>query len=218
VTNKTFSNLIVGDNNEFAHDMCRYIATLPQEPVGPLLLIGASGTGKSHLLNAVSIELATEVPGTRVLHLDKEKLLDQVIEVDFNHQIVWVNAVENYDVLLFDDLEQIIDCFNSEWTLRELVYRFLAKKKPVVLTITDNPETFEEVSCAMGLIFKKCIRALLCHPDAGARESAIEYFEALHEFSVPLQKAKRLKQSAGISISEIKGAVLKTKLARTMTV
>jgi len=51
----TFSNFVVGRNNEFAHAACHNIAENPMgSDYNPLFICGPTGMGKTHLINAVA--------------------------------------------------------------------------------------------------------------------------------------------------------------------
>ena len=56
----TFDNFIVGKPNELAFAAARRVAEAATVPFNPLFLYGGVGLGKTHLLNAIGLELQNE--------------------------------------------------------------------------------------------------------------------------------------------------------------
>ena len=54
----TFENFIVGNSNKFAHAACTAVAARPATDYNPLFIYGPSGLGKTHLLYAITNEIA----------------------------------------------------------------------------------------------------------------------------------------------------------------
>ena len=74
----TFDTFVVGPGNRMAAAAARRAAESPRTAYNPLFIHGASGSGKTHLLQAVgSLALAVR-PELRVLYLTAEGLVDRV--------------------------------------------------------------------------------------------------------------------------------------------
>src|SRR6202034_2972837 len=71
----TFGTFVVGQGNQFAHAACHSISEKPGKDVNPLFVCGPSGTGKTHLLNAVGNAIKEKHPQLRICYVSGERFL-----------------------------------------------------------------------------------------------------------------------------------------------
>ncbi|MEN9331843.1 MAG: hypothetical protein RLZZ94_933 [Bacteroidota bacterium] len=80
-SNFSFDNLIEGDCNRLARSAGFAVA---QKPGGtsfnPLLIYGGNGLGKTHLANAIGIEIKNNFPNKTVLYVQSEKFMHQFVD------------------------------------------------------------------------------------------------------------------------------------------
>lgn len=74
----TFETFVVGPGNRMAAAAARRAAESPRTAYNPLLIYGAPGCGKTHLLQAVGALALAVRPELRVLYLTAEGLVDRV--------------------------------------------------------------------------------------------------------------------------------------------
>ena len=72
---QTLENFIVGESNQLAHALCRQVVESPGGTYNPLLLHGASGRGKTHLLRGVLHGARRRWPNLRVVFVTAEGFL-----------------------------------------------------------------------------------------------------------------------------------------------
>ncbi|MEG0304103.1 MAG: DnaA/Hda family protein, partial [Oscillospiraceae bacterium] len=75
----TFSNFIVGSSNKFAHAAAQAVAANPSGAYNPLFIYGGSGLGKTHLLNAIMIEIRKNHPEYNIVYVDGERFTNEII-------------------------------------------------------------------------------------------------------------------------------------------
>jgi chromosomal replication initiator protein len=63
-----FSNFIVGSSNDLAHAAAQAAANMPGKKYNPIFIYGASGLGKTHLIQAIGNEILQKFPTKRVLY------------------------------------------------------------------------------------------------------------------------------------------------------
>ncbi|HEX6041114.1 DnaA ATPase domain-containing protein [Longimicrobium sp.] len=74
----TFDTFVVGPGNRMAAAAARRAAESPRTAYNPLLIYGAAGTGKTHLLQAVGALALAVRPDLRVVYLTADGLVDRV--------------------------------------------------------------------------------------------------------------------------------------------
>ena len=74
----TFDTFVVGPGNRMAAAAARRAAESPRTAYNPLLIHGASGSGKTHLLQAVGALALAVRPDLRVLYMTADGLVDRV--------------------------------------------------------------------------------------------------------------------------------------------
>ena len=105
--NYSFDNFIEGDCNRLARSAGFAVANKPGGTAfNPLLVYGDVGLGKTHLVNAIGIEIKKNYPNKTVLYVSSEKFTHQFIDaVRNNTQNDFVHFYQMIDVLIIDDVQ-----------------------------------------------------------------------------------------------------------------
>src|SRR3989338_498414 len=75
----SFDTFVVGSGNQLAHAAAKAVSELPGRHYNPLFLYGGVGLGKTHLLNAVGIEILKRRPHTKIIYISSEKFMNEFI-------------------------------------------------------------------------------------------------------------------------------------------
>ncbi len=109
----TFENFIVGSSNRFAHATSMAVADNPSDIYNPLVIYGASGVGKTHLLLAIKNKIAKKFPGKKIEYIRGEEFTNMLIKAIQDGKIGlgtiddFRNRFRTADVLLMDDIHFI---------------------------------------------------------------------------------------------------------------
>ena len=71
---------MAGKSNEFVFAAAKAVAKAPGSGFNPLYIYGASGLGKTHLLQAIANYIAVHKPSLRVLYTTCEKFINELID------------------------------------------------------------------------------------------------------------------------------------------
>lgn len=99
----TFDNFVAGDENRLAFEAARRVAEQPGV-VNPLTIFGASGLGKTHLLNAIGH--AAYTAGRSVIYAPAERFGNDYVRALSTNKLDDFRArYRRVDVLLIDDIQ-----------------------------------------------------------------------------------------------------------------
>ena len=105
----SFDTFVVGETNRFAFNACIQAATAPGAVYNPLFIHGASGLGKTHLLQSIAREVRKRNPKARVEYISSEKFGNLYINACISKERDLMNKFRSrfrsVDVLLIDDVQ-----------------------------------------------------------------------------------------------------------------
>ena len=102
----TFENFIKGPSNQFAYAAAQAVAANPSGAYNPLFIYGPSGLGKTHLLNAIQVEIKKNHPDFNIVYVDCEMFTNEIITaVKTATTEQFRDKYRKADVLLIDDIQ-----------------------------------------------------------------------------------------------------------------
>jgi chromosomal replication initiation ATPase DnaA len=154
----TFENLHVdgnvGCNIAFPYAMGRAVAERPGQAYNPVLLLGASGQGKTTLLHAIGNAILTTQPDARVALISGEEFLGDTMLVHyFTFRRSYVSRLCEADVLLFDNLPDLAGNEVAQHEFFGVLSSLLKEGKQVVITSDLLPEKI----CGLDARIRRCL-------------------------------------------------------------
>lgn len=104
-----FSNLVEGDCNKMGVSAGESIAKAPgKTPFNPLFLFGGPGLGKTHIAQAVGIDIKKNFPDQVVLYVTGNEFKTQYMDAVKGNRIVdFIAFYQRIDVLIVDDIQDL---------------------------------------------------------------------------------------------------------------
>ncbi|MFM7058874.1 MAG: chromosomal replication initiator protein DnaA [Planctomycetota bacterium] len=103
---RTFDSFVIGECNDLAALAARQVAACPGERYNPLFIYGSTGTGKTHLLEAICSETRRVFPGRNVMYLTSEAFTNCFTAALAARTVPsFRQRFRNVDVLLIDNIE-----------------------------------------------------------------------------------------------------------------
>ena len=164
----------VGPSNQMAVSAVRAALAQPGKKYNPLVLAGKSGLGKTHLLNAVGLELAA-APGAVVACLSTQAFIDELIAAIDGNRIDWWRArYRRATALLLDDIHLVAGKDRTQEELFNLFNLFQDQERQLVFTAPAHPNTIEGVEQRIASRLEGGLVVELGEPDRAVRRTVLE--------------------------------------------
>jgi len=174
-TKYSFSNFIVGKQNELAHAAAQAVASQPGNVYNPLFIYGGVGLGKTHLLQAVGNELAKQNPKAKILYVTSEKFTNDFIQAILtNRTKEFKDVYRTVDALLIDDIQFIT---GKEGTQEEFFHTFNTlhqNNKQIILTSDRPPKAIPDLEQRLSSRFEWGMMADIGSPDFETRIAILQ--------------------------------------------
>ncbi|MGH9261124.1 MAG: DnaA ATPase domain-containing protein, partial [Acidimicrobiales bacterium] len=163
-----------GPSNRVALRAVQEVLGHPGRRYNPLVLVGPSGTGKTHLLHAVGLELGRR-PGAAVACLSATAFVDELIAAIDGDRVDWWRArYRRATALLLDDIHMIAGKDRTQEELFNLFNLFLDQERQLVCTTPGHPNTLSGVEERIVSRLAGGLVAELGEPDRAVRHSVVE--------------------------------------------
>jgi chromosomal replication initiator protein len=167
-------------SNQMAVRAADAVIAEPGQRYNPLFIAGPSGTGKTHLLNAIGNELARRGGGTaRVACVGAQLFIDELIAALQEGQIERFRArYRAADALLIDDVQFVAGKERTQEELFHVFNHFHSAGKQLVLVSDVPPKTIEGLEDRLRSRFEGGLVAELEAPDRALRAKLFARFLA----------------------------------------
>ncbi len=166
----TFENFIVGAENRYAFAAAK---TAAEEPgvYNPLYLYGASGLGKTHLLQAVTAEVHKRNPSMIVRYTTCDELLNDFYNLLQQHKSLseFRSSVRGVDVLLVDDIHSLAKKTQMQEEFFNLFNTLYSQHKQIILTSDRQPCEISDIDKRLESRFESGMTAEVGPPEYEAR-------------------------------------------------
>jgi chromosomal replication initiator protein DnaA len=163
-----------GSSNEVALNAARDIIGKPGKKYNPLVIVGKSGLGKTHLLNAIGLQLAKK-KGAIVACLSTQGFVDELIAaIDGNRVDWWRARYKRCTALLLDDIQLLAGKQRTQEELFNLFNQFLDAERQLVFTAPAHPNTLEGLEERIVSRLEGGLVAEVSEPDKELRRGALE--------------------------------------------
>ena len=133
--NKSLDNFIIGPSNKLAFEASKKVSE-DLTHYNPLYLYGGVGMGKTHLLNAIGLNLKSR---KKIMFISAERFMYQFVKSIKNNEMVkFKDYFRNTDILLIDDIQFM----NGKEAMQEEffhTFNALIEKGSQVIVSADRP-------------------------------------------------------------------------------
>ncbi|RLD62742.1 MAG: chromosomal replication initiator protein DnaA [Bacteroidetes bacterium] len=169
--NYTFNNFIEGDCNRLARSAGYAVSSNPGGTAfNPLLLYGNSGLGKTHLAQAIGIEVKEKFEDKTVLYVTANKFQTQFVEATrSNNTNDFIHFYQMLDVLIIDDVHEFAGKSKTQEMFFQIFNHLHQSGKQLILTSDKPPVELQGLEQRLLSRFKWGLSADLQEPDYETR-------------------------------------------------
>lgn len=217
--NLKFENFVVGDNSKFAYNAALSVAKKPAQKFNPLFIYGASGLGKTHLLQAIGhyilFNTKLKVRYVRMEEYFKEWIkCFQMNDIQTGKRRVcnesqmrkFRQKFQNIDVLLMDDI-QFIE--SRAKTMEDFFSTFEAlhtNNKQIVIASDRQPKDIPSLSDRLRTRFEMGLVVDIVSPDYETRFEIVKAYSKELQVNADDAVFDYIAQNFTDNVRELKGA------------
>ena len=206
----TFENFIKGPSNQFAYAAAQAVAANPSGAYNPLFIYGPSGLGKTHLLNAIQVEIKKNHPDYNIVYVDCEMFTNEIITaVKTATTEQFRQKYREADVLLIDDIQFLA---GKESTQEEFFHTFNTLHnagKQIVLACDRPAKEIKSLEERLRTRFEWGLTADIQPPDFETRVAIVKRKAELLSLKLPDDVAEYIANHLKQNIRQLEGAVKK---------
>lgn len=211
----SFDNIVVGNANQMAYAATKQIASnLKNTQYNPFIIYGASGLGKTHLLQAAGLLVKKQNPTKKIIYTS---LVDFVKNITRSIQYNKIEELKLFyqsaDLLLVDDIHHISGKTKSQEEFFHIFNFLFSHKIQIILTCDELPGNISGIEPRIISRFNSGLNLEVAIPELEMRAAIL------------LKKAKNLGGLEGLdenlalyiaskitkNVRELEGALLKLK-------
>ncbi len=206
----TFDNFIEGECNRLARSASYAVA---QKPGGtafnPLMLYGNSGLGKTHLAQAIGIEVKERFPEKIVLYVNANKFQTQFSEATRNNnRNDFLHFYQMIDVLIIDDVQEFAGKEKTQETFFHIFNHLHQTGKQLILTSDKPPIELKGLEQRLLSRFKWGLTADLQIPDFETRMNILRKKIYKDGIDIPEEVLEYIASHINSNVRELEGALI----------
>ncbi len=206
----SFNNFVEGECNRLARSASYAVATNPGKTAfNPLFLYGNSGLGKTHLAQAIGIEVKEKYPDKVVLYVNGNKFHTQYVEsILNNNRNDFVHFYQMIDVLIIDDVHDFAGKEKTQEVFFQIFNHLHQNSKQIVLVSDKSPVDLQGLEPRLLSRFKWGLSADLQSPDFETRVSILKQKVYHDGLNLPAEVVEYIASHITSNIRELEGALV----------
>lgn len=205
----TFDQFVNGKSNQIAYSVCKEVAqNLGNVKHNPLFLYGATGLGKTHLMQAVAHEITKQ--GKTFYYFTSDKFVNQLVNALQHYKIdEFKEKIKKVDLLIIDDIHVIAGKQKTSVEFLNIFNEFISKNKQIILASNRHPTALTEFDDHIKSRFAVGLSIELEPPEIDTRIQILQKKAKLLGIILPKECALFIAQHVVANVRELEGALNK---------
>jgi chromosomal replication initiator protein len=206
----SFANFVEGDCNRLARSASFAVANNPGGTAfNPLLIYGESGLGKTHLAQAIGIQVKEKLADKIVLYVNANKFQTQFVDsIRNNNKNDFLHFYQMIDVLIIDDVHEFAGKEKTQDTFFHIFNHLHQSGKQLILTSDKPPVELQGLEQRLLSRFKWGLSADLQTPDYETRIAILKQKIYKDGIELPEEVIEYIATHITDNIRELEGALI----------
>lgn len=204
----TFETFVVGPFNQLAHAAAKAVIERPGLAYNPFFVYGASGHGKTHLIQAIGNYFKKTHTNKKVFYVSSERFaVDFINAVSRGRANEFKDQYRQYDVLIMDDIQFMAE---KERTQEELFHLFNAmhdNNKQIIFSSDKHPMLLPGFEDRVRGRLSAGVIMEIPEPDVESRIAIIKAKIDQLGFSLPDDIVAHIAETVRGNIRELEGII-----------
>ena len=214
----TFDDFIVGSCNQLACAAAKQITQEDGRSISPLLIHGACGVGKTHILQAIC-SMASKTTKSKVRYVTAEQFTNEFIASSRSGEFSRFRArYRNLDLLAIDDVHFVSNKMKTQEELLHTLDAVGLRGARLVLASDEEPRHIRRLNQALANRLVAGLIAEIQRPDRETRCNIIKKLANQHSISITDGAIDQLASQAVGSVREIEGKVTRLRAIASLLI
>lgn len=204
----TFDTLIEGKSNQLGRATAMQIGNEPGGSYNPFLIYGASGLGKTHLMQSIGHQILKNKPDARVLFINSERYVQEMVQsLQHSKMNQFKEFYRTLDALLIDDIQFFA---GKEQTQEEFFHNFNALfegGQQIVLTCDRYPKEVNGLADRLKTRFGWGLTVAVEPPELEMRVAILHSKAEQDGFDLPTEVSFFVAKKIRSNVRELEGAL-----------
>ncbi|AXI04307.1 chromosomal replication initiator protein DnaA [Aquirhabdus parva] len=206
-----FQEFVEGPTNKMAFETCKTVVNqLGDSKHNPLFLYGATGLGKTHLMQAVGHAVLDKSPNARVMYMTSEQFVSGFVTALQQQRIdKFKKDCRTLDLLLVDDIQFLAGKAASLEEFFNTFNELLTESKQIILTSDRYPKEITEMDARLVSRFSWGLSIAVEPPELENRVDILLRKAKSSDYELPRNCALFIAQQVQANVRELEGALNK---------
>ena len=207
----SFENFIEGNCNRLARAAGYAIATnqAGSSAFNPLFIYGGSGLGKTHLAQAIGIEIKNKFPEKTVLYVTAHKFQTQYTDAELNgNRNDFINFYQIIDVLIIDDVHEFAGKEGTQNVFFQIFNHLHQSGKQLIITSDKPPIEMQGLEQRLLSRFKWGLAADIQIPDFETRVKILKHKIYISGIELSDEIVEYIASHLTTTIRDLEGAMV----------
>ena len=209
ISKYTFDNYVEGSSNKLSRTAAESVAMFPGKTFNPLFIHGASGVGKTHLVNAIGSKIKQLHPDLRVLyisaHLFQVQYTDSILHKNFND---FMRFYQSIDILIIDDIQEFAGLPGTQNAFFHIFNHLHLNGKQLIMTSDRSPAQLKGMEERLITRFKWGLSAEIEKPDLELRKNILRNKIRQDGLKFPEEVITYIAEHVNASVRDLEGIIV----------